>query len=117
MKDRKRLEWMGSSKEDLRCLPRDVQRMMGYSLNLVQQAKPDSDSYVLKGFGSANVREIKKDDRSGTYRAVYTVQFAEVIYVLHVFQKKSKSGRALPKPDQDIIKRRLRDAQRLALEM
>lgn len=112
---RKRLEWMGSSKEDLLCLPRDVQRMIGYSLNLVQQAKSDSDSYVLKGFGSANVREIKKNDRAGTYRAVYTVHFKEVIYVLHVFQKKSKSGRAIPKLDQEIIEKRLRDAERLAM--
>ena len=50
---------------------------------------------------------------TNTYRAVYTVQFADVIYVLHAFQKKSKSGLATPQRDIDLIRRRLAEAQRL----
>jgi phage-related protein len=46
-----------------------------------------------------------------TYRAVYTVKFKGVIYVLHAFQKKSKKGIATPKQDIDLITKRLQQAQ------
>ena len=52
--------------------------------------------------------EIVEDDRSGTYRAVYTVRFARAVYVLHAFQKKSKSGIATPQPDVDLVEKRLK---------
>ena len=50
-------------------------------------------------------------------RAVYTVRFREAVFVLHVFQKKSKRGIATPKPDLDLIRERLKAARRLAEEM
>lgn len=103
--------WVGSSKKDLMKLPRTIQRQIGYSLHLVQIEQEDNDSKPLKGFGSAKVREIIKDDSEGTYRAVYTVEFKEMIYVLHVFKKKSKTGIATPKHEIELIKRRLKDAQ------
>ncbi len=56
--------------------------------------------------------EIVERDRSGTYRAVYTAQLGDAIYVLHVFQKKSKRGIATPKQDIDLIRRRLAEAER-----
>jgi phage-related protein len=65
----------------------------------------------MKGFGGASVQEIRADDPSGTYRAVYTVKFGGIIYVLHVFQKKSKSGIATPKAELDLIQRRLDQAK------
>lgn len=52
-----------------------------------------------------------EDDAGGTYRAVYTVKFAEVVFVLHCFQKKSKSGIATPKQEMDLVRARLRLAQ------
>jgi len=58
--------------------------------------------------------EVVKDYRGDTFRAVYTVRFAGMVYVLHVFQKKSKSGSATPKPDAKLIEQRLRDAERIA---
>ncbi len=61
--------------------------------------------------------EVVKDDRGGTYRAVYTVKFAEAIFVLHVFQKKSKHGIATPKPDMNIIRERLKIAELMVQEM
>lgn len=66
---------------------------------------------TLSGLGSAKIIEIRETDRSGTYRVVYTVEIAEFIFVLHAFQKKSKSGIATPKQDVDLIKRRLKDAE------
>lgn len=110
MKDRKPLIWVSSSKKDLLNLSKDVQRMIGHSLNLAQQGKEDLDSFIMKGFGSADVREIKKDNEAGIYRAVYLVKFKEAIYVLHVFQKKSKKGIATPKFEMEYIETRLKEA-------
>jgi len=62
------------------------------------------------------VVEIIADHAGGTWRAVYTVRFPEAIYVLHVFQKKSKRGIATPKRDIDRIHRRLAEAERLHRE-
>jgi len=87
MKCTKLLDLIGSSKKDLMELPREIQRMIGYSLRLVQLEQDDDDAKPLKGFGSANIREIVKNDSNSTYRAVYTVEFKEITYVLHVFKK------------------------------
>ena len=66
---------------------------------------------ALKGFGGRGVLEIVDDFDGDTYRAVYTVKFAGVIYVLHAFQKKSKKGIATPRRDIDLIKARLKRAE------
>lgn len=68
---------------------------------------------MLKGFGGAGVLELIEDDRSGTYRAVYTVRFATAVYVLHVFQKKSKQGIATPHQDIELVRSRLKVAEEL----
>jgi len=71
----------------------------------------------LQGFGSAGVLEVVEDWRGNAYRAVYTVWFEERVFVLHVFQKKSKSGIETPKPDRDLIRKRLQVAARRAKEL
>jgi phage-related protein len=67
----------------------------------------------LKGFSGAGVLELIENYRSDTYRAVYTVRFANKVYVLHVFQKKSKRGVATPKQELDLIRDRLKLAEAL----
>ena len=67
----------------------------------------------MKGFGGASVIEIVENYDGDTYRAVYTVKFSEAIYVLHAFQKKSKSGIATSKKDLDLIEERLKRAKQL----
>ena len=104
--------WIGSSLRDLRGLPQEVRRDIGHALYTAQQGATDPAAKPLKGFGGARVMEIVERDRSGSYRAVYTAQFADAIYVLHVFQKKSKRGIATPKQDIDLIRRRLAEAER-----
>ncbi|MCR2831954.1 type II toxin-antitoxin system RelE/ParE family toxin [Acidithiobacillus ferrooxidans] len=98
-------------------LPPDVRRRFGYALSLAQMGDQDDATKVLKGFGGAGVLEVGEDDAGGAYRAVYTVTFAEAVFVLHCFQKKSKSGTATPKPDMDIIRARLKVAEALAQEL
>jgi phage-related protein len=101
---------MGSSRRDLRKFPEDVKDVMGYALYLAQTGAKHPTAKPLKGFGGAKVLEVVEDYQKDTYRAVYTVKFSDVVYVLHAFQKKSKKGAATPKPDMDLIKRRLQDA-------
>ncbi|WP_191923304.1 type II toxin-antitoxin system RelE/ParE family toxin [Pantoea agglomerans] len=115
--DEKPLIWIGSSRKDLQNLPRDVQRFFGFALDFAQRGEKHDDAKVLKGFGGAGVLEVIEDDIGGTYRAVYTVRFAEAIFVLHAFQKKSKRGIATPKEDMEIIRNRLKVAEAVALEI
>ncbi len=104
--------WMGSSREDLRDMPQQVRKDIGQALYTAQQGETDPAAKPLKGFGGTRVMEIVERYRSDAYRAVYTAHFADAVYVLHVFQKKSKRGIATPKPDMDLIRRRYAEAER-----
>lgn len=103
--------WVGSSKGDLKALPGAVQDIFGYAIYLAQTGTKHPDAKPLHGFGGASVLEVVEDHRGDAYRAVYTVRFVEAVYVLHVFQKKSRRGIATPKPDLDLIMERLKRAQ------
>jgi phage-related protein len=94
-----------------------VRKFFGYALQFAQVGKRHNAVKVLKGFGGSGVLEIVEDDAGGTYRAVYTVKFEEAVFVLHCFQKKSKSGIATPKQDMEIIQRRLKVAEEFAKEL
>jgi phage-related protein len=107
----KPLQWVGSSKKDLLAMPDDVIDVFGFALHLAQTGQKHDQSKPLKGFGGAGVLEVVEDHMGDTYRAVYTVKLADVVYVLHCFQKKSKSGIATPKPEMDLIRDRLKAAQ------
>lgn len=107
----KPLYWVASSKKDLQSLPEDVQDIFGYALHLAQAGSKHAQTRPLKGFGGAGVLEVVEDFLGDTYRAVYTVKFGNAVYVLHVFQKKSSSGIATPKPDMDKIRERLKAAE------
>jgi phage-related protein len=109
--------WVGTSRKDLRKFPEPVQDHLGYALFAAQQGGKHQDTKPLTGFGGAGVVEIIKDYRGDTFRAVYTLRLAGAVYVLHVFQKKSKIGRKTPKSDIELIKKRLREAERIALEL
>jgi len=107
----KELNWVGSSRDDIRDFPEDVKDDMGYALREVQQGKKPASAKPLKGFKGTGVLEIIEDYRTDTYRAVYTVKFSDVVYVLHCFQKKSKKGIGTPKQDIQLIERRLKAAE------
>ena len=113
----KLLVWIGSSKRDLMALPVPIRKFFGHALDFAQRGDKHDAAKVLKGFGGAGVVEIVEDGRGGTYRAVYTIKFKEAVFVLHVFQKKSRRGIATPKPDLDIIRERLKVAEQLVKEM
>ncbi len=107
----KPLVWMGNTLEELRAFPRDVCRDIGYALHFAQAGDKHPSAKPLKGFGGAGVLEVVEDHDGETYRAVYTVKLDEVVYVLHVFQKKAKRRAATPKQDIELVKVRLKDAK------
>lgn len=110
----KPVHWIGSSLDDLKTFPDDVQDVIGYALYLAQLGGKHPDAKPLTGdpaFRGAGVLEVVENYDRNTYRAVYTVRLAGSVYVLHAFQKKSKRGIATPKSDIDRIKARLQTAK------
>jgi phage-related protein len=103
----KRVRFIGSSLEDWRKMPERVQDELGHALHLVQIGELPSGSKLMKGMGGS-ILELRDDYKTDTYRAVCVLRFEEAIYVLHCFQKKSKSGIGIPKADQFIIENRLK---------
>ena len=104
---------MGNSRKDLGALPSAVVDVFGYALYLAQTGRRHDNTKVMRGFGDASVLEVIESQAGNAYRAVYTVRFAAAVIVLHVFQKKSKSGIETPKPDMELIEKRLRKAAEL----
>lgn len=107
----KPVHWMGSSLNDVREFPEEVLDEVGYSLYLAQLGEKGINAVPMVGFGGAKVLEVVIDDAGGTFRAVYTVKFAKAVYVLHAFQKKSVRGIATPRPDMNVIRIRLQNAE------
>jgi phage-related protein len=104
--------WIGSSQKDIRSFPDEVKREIGQALYAAQQGETDPAAKPLKGFGGHAVMEIVAPFDGNTWRGAYTVQFRGVVYVLHVFQKKSKSGIATPKAEIELIRQRLAAAEK-----
>jgi phage-related protein len=109
--DLKPVLWMGSSLKETQSFPEAVRREIGHALYAAQQGETDPSAKPLKGFGGATVMEIVAPFDGNTWRAVYTVRFLNVVYVLHAFQKKSKSGIATPAAEMALIRQRLAAAQ------
>jgi phage-related protein len=108
--------WIGSSLLDLREFPEPVQDHIGYALYVAQRGGRHRDAKALAGFGGTGVVEIIKDHRGDTFRAVYTLRYAGAVYMLHAFQKKSKTGRETPRREMELIRQRLREAEQSAKE-
>lgn len=106
----KPLDWVGSSKKDFLGFSEPVKDEMGNALGLAQFGGKHPSAKPWKGQGSG-VFEVVDDHVGDTYRAVYTVRFKEVVYVLHAFQKKSPKGIKTAQVDIDLVERRLKAAQ------
>jgi phage-related protein len=111
-KTRKRVEWVGSSRRDLKQFPKGVRLVFGQALFDAQLGEKHPAAKPLKGFGGAGVLEIVEDEAGSTYRAIYTVKLADVVYVLHAFQKKSKRGLKTPPQEIEKVRSRLKEAEK-----
>jgi len=107
----KPVQWVGTSLHNVRAFPKSVRTTIGQALFDAQMGGKHPAARPLKGFGGAGVLEIIEDDDGSTYRAVYSVKFAGVVYVLHAFQKKSKSGIKTAPADIAMVRRRLKSAE------
>ncbi|MGQ0526944.1 MAG: type II toxin-antitoxin system RelE/ParE family toxin [Alphaproteobacteria bacterium] len=108
----KLIDWVGSSLADLKAFPDAVKQTFGFELHQVQFGEMPRSAKSMKGKELSGVYELKENHDGNTYRAVYIAKLKDKIYVLHCFQKKSKSGIKTPPKDVELIKRRLK----LALE-
>jgi phage-related protein len=107
----KPVEWIGSSRDDLRSFPGAVREVIGEALYRAQQGGEHPAAKALRGFGGRAVLEVVDDIRGDTYRAIYTIRFTKAIYVLHAFQKKAKKGIGTPRHEIELIEARLRRAE------
>lgn len=103
--------WIGSSLKDLKELPIEVIKEFGHSLREIQKSKDPGNTKPLSHLKEPGISEIVVDDRAGTFRTVYTVEFKDAIAVLHVFQKKSTKGISTPKKEIDLALNRLKQAR------
>jgi phage-related protein len=104
--------WIASSRKDLKKFPKGVRQTVGQALFDAQTGGKHPDAKPLRGFHGAGVLEVVEEDNGSTFRAVYTVKFAGVVYVLHAFQKKSKRGTKTPAQEIDKVKARLKEAEK-----
>ena len=109
----RRLLWLVDTLSILKGFPGDVRQKLGFALYQAQIGDKHESAKPLKGF-KAPVWEVRAEDRSGTYRAVYVVRFGSVVYVLHAFRKKAKSGISTPRRELDLIRQRLKLARKVA---
>lgn len=111
MQIKKTILWMGNIRNDLTAMSESVRRDFGGAIHGVQEGRQLEQAKPLKG-KIKGATQLSEDHGGDTYRAVYTVELGDTVYVLHCFQKKSKRGRATPQSDIDLIERRLKDARR-----
>jgi phage-related protein len=104
------LDWVDSSKKDFLAFPEAVKDEMGNALGLAQFGGKHPSAKPWKGQGPG-VFEVVENYDGDTYRAVYTVRFKEVVYVLHAFQKKPPKGIKTAQVDIDLVEKRLKVAQ------
>jgi phage-related protein len=103
----KELTWLADTRSKVKSFPSGIRDEIGYALYTAQLGEMSAKAKPLRGMGSG-VLEISANDESGTYRAVYTVSIGDVIYVVHAFQKKSKTGVATPAAEIELIRQRLK---------
>ena len=111
----KPVEWVGSSRADLQGFPDPVKDHMGYAIYQAQAGLKHRDAKPLTGFGSGVLEVVSRHD-GDTFRAVYTVRLETAVYVLHAFQKKARRRIATPRKDLDLVRQRLKTAERIDRE-
>src|SRR6516165_3356486 len=107
------LVWLGDSKRNIQGFPKGAQKLLGDELQLIQFGGMPKDAKPFKGVGSG-VFEIAVRYATDAYRTVLAAQLGKKIYVLHVFQKKSKRGIASPQRDIELIRQRYKKAEELS---
>src|ERR1700735_1877420 len=106
--------WVRDSRKNLQSFPDEVQGEVGYALYQAQLGRKHLSAKPMKGYLGAGVLEIIEDFDGDTYRVVYTVKLKDAVYVLHAFQKKSKTGIKTPMREIHLINQRLAEAREIS---
>lgn len=109
------LIYLGSSKKDAEKLPQNVKDIFSAALKMALNGETHEDAKPYRHHGSG-VFEVLADHRSSTFRELYTVRYKEVVFVIHIFQKKSKKGSEVPKENKELIEQRLKWADQIYKE-
>ncbi|MDX2221670.1 MAG: type II toxin-antitoxin system RelE/ParE family toxin [Rhodospirillaceae bacterium] len=104
------LVWLADTLDRISALPSEVKKAFGFALREAQRGETPIGAVALARFGTG-VFELRQAFRGDAYRSVYAVKMRSAVYVLHVFKKKSKSGKAIPREDVQLIAARFRQAQ------
>ena len=107
--------WLGNSLDNLKEFPDDVQKSIGDDLQVVQWGGTPESAKHFKGVGSGVYGIVESHD-TNAYRAIYAVKLGKRVYVLHAFQKKSKTGIKTSQSDVELIRRRYNVAVEKAKE-
>lgn len=107
------VRWLGDSRRRLQGFPEDVKDDVGTALFWAQTGAKHPDAKPLQGVGGAHTLEIVENHEGSTYRVVYTVRFRDRVCVLHSFQKKSRKADKTPKHEMDLIRERLKQAEKM----
>ncbi len=108
---KRELVFVGSSWRDLKEFPDGARAEAGHALYLAQLGDRAINAMPLTGFKGAGVLEVVIPEDGDAFRAVYTVKYDTAVFVLHAFQKKSKTGSKTPLHDMRLIQSRLKDAE------
>jgi len=103
----RKISWIRAALKDFGKFPESVQNQMLFALRLAARGEKAETAKPFKGLGSG-IFEIALPYRGAAYRAIYAVQIGEDIWVVHAFQKKSKTGIQTPKPDVDLTRKRIK---------
>lgn len=104
----KRIDFLSPCRKQIEELPDAVRQTVGFALTQAAHGLMHEDAKALHGFPGISVQELAIAENGNAYRIIYTVQFPEAIYVIHVFQKKSLKGIKTPKHEIDLVKARLK---------
>src|SRR5581483_5635987 len=101
------LIWLADTRDVLSSYPPDVKRVFGFALRAVQNGETPPIAKPLKGLGAGVLELVHESDRNA-YRVVYALKIGANVYVIDVFQKKSKTGRKTPRDVKNRIEARLK---------
>jgi phage-related protein len=111
----RQLIYLGSSKKDAEGLPREVKELFATAVKMALSGETHEDAKPFKYHGSG-VFEVVADHRGDAFREIYTAKYREIVFVIHIFQKKSKKGAQIPKEDRELIEKRLKWAEEVYKE-
>ena len=107
MSETRPISWVKAARKQFERFPEEVQDEALSALTIAAEGAKADTAKPLKGLGSG-ILEIVLNDRSGTYRVVYAVQIGDDVWVLHAFQKKSKTGIKTPREEIEVVRERLK---------